>query len=148
VRTDVSVLNFERLKWGGVRHAQPLYAALDLGWFSSRRTPKRTEIDLNILRMIIDRISLLGSGAGPGDAEKAIKSLFTSNTAERRVVIQILGLAGVSIPMGLPTFWDAYPGCAERKQPSNKNDWSYPVLWWKGSDGLNANALSFWFPDL
>jgi hypothetical protein len=125
VRTDVSLLNFERLKWGGVRHAKPLYAGLDLGWFSSTRTPKRTEIDLNILRMIIDRVSLLGSDAGPGDAEKTIKSLFASNPAERRVVIQILGLAGVLSPMGLPTFWDGYPRCAERKQPSNKNDWSY-----------------------
>ena len=147
VRTDVNVFNFERLKWGGVRHAQPLYAALDLEWFSSGVAPKRTENDLIILRMIIERISLLGSDAGPADAEKAIKGLFESNLAERRAVIQILGLAGVLIPIGLPTFWDTYPVCAERKQTINKNDWSYPVLWWKGSDAINATALKYWFPD-
>jgi hypothetical protein len=148
VKTDVNVLNFERLKWGGVRHSQPLYAALDLGWFSSKIAPKPTEIDLNIMRMIVDRISLLDSDTGPRDAEKAITRLFASNTAERRIVIQILGLAGVLSPMGLPTFWEAYPHCAERKQPTNKNDSSYPVLWWKGSDGINREALKFWFPDL
>src|SRR5260370_1957874 len=27
---DLNVLNFERLKWGGVRHHQPLYARMDL----------------------------------------------------------------------------------------------------------------------
>ena len=147
-RTDISVLNFERLKWGGVRHTQPLFAALDLEWFSSMHAPEPTKDDLDAFRKILDRASALSSNAGPNDLEQAIKGLFASNKQERRVVIDILGLAGVLVPRWLPNFWDTYPLCAERKQPLNKNDWSYPVLWWKGADGINAKALDFWFPKL
>jgi hypothetical protein len=146
--TDISILNFERLKWGGVRHSQPLYAALDLEWFSSKPEPEQTENDLDIMRTIIDRISRLGSNARPGDAEKAIMGLFASNSAERRILIQILGLSGVLVPKNLPTYWGEYPVCADRQQPSGKNDWSYPVAWWRGSDGINRHALRFWFPKL
>ncbi len=33
-KEDLSVLNFERLKWGGVRHLYPTYAMIDLELFS------------------------------------------------------------------------------------------------------------------
>jgi hypothetical protein len=147
-RTDVNILNFERLKWGGVRHTQPIYAALDLEWFSTAYAPEPIKDDLNALRKLLDRAPVLGPSAGPNDLEQAIKGLFASNKPERRVVIDILGLAGVLAPSGLPNFWDTYVMCAERKPPVNKNDWSYPVLWWKGSDGINARAVSFCFPNL
>jgi hypothetical protein len=145
---DISVLNFERLKWGGVRHDQPLYAALDLEWFCSLRHAEPTDRDWDVLRAVIDRISKLSPADRPGHAEKAIRGLFPSNESERRTVIDILGLAGVLIPNGLPNFWNDYPFYVKRKQPSNKNDWKYPVLWWTGSDGVNHDALQFWFPDL
>src|SRR5436189_202810 len=36
---DLSVLNFERFKWGGVRHLHPIYAALDLELFAKGEKP-------------------------------------------------------------------------------------------------------------
>jgi hypothetical protein len=145
---EISILNFERLKWGGVRHEQPLYAALDLEWFCSLKHAEPAARDLDILRAVIDRVSKLSPADRPGNAEKAIRGLFPSNESERRTVIDILGLAGVLIPNGLPNFWNDYPFYVKRKQPSNKNDWKYPVLWLTGSDGVNHDALEFWFPDL
>ncbi len=145
---DVSVLNFERFKWGGVRHDQPTYEAFDLAWLCSRTIPEPTEGDLDIMRTMIDVLSSLPAAARPGDAEKAIADLFPSNTNERRILIGILGLAGVLIPRDLPTFWNGYPRISERKQPLNKNDWEYPAMWWRGADGVNREALNFWFPRL
>lgn len=147
-KVDISVLNFERLKWGGVRHKEPHYAVLDLEWFCAMPCPKPVDNDLAILRNIVKNVSELADSARPGSIEKAIKSLLASNSSERRILIDILGLAGVLTPRGLPTFWKEYPLFAERKQPSGKNDWGYPVLWWVGSDGINLDALKTWFPKL
>ncbi len=43
---DLNVLNFERFKWGGVRHDQPLYASMDLNLFRklARVTPKPEDV--------------------------------------------------------------------------------------------------------
>ncbi|SFS20761.1 hypothetical protein SAMN05421771_3808 [Granulicella pectinivorans] len=147
-QTDINILNFERLKWGGVRHTQPLYAGLDLEWFSSLQVPEATQEDRSHLRQLLDRVSTLSPHGRPNDLEKAIKGIFASNQSERRTVIDILGLSGVLVPMGLPNFFSTYPKSAERKQPDKKNDWNYPVLWWRGSDGINEEALRFWFPNL
>lgn len=147
-KRDINVLNFERLKWGGVRHRQPLYAALDLEWFCSLAAPKPVERDFDALRRVIDRISQLAPADRPPQAEVKIRGLFPSNLSQRRTVLDILGIAGVLIPKHLPTFWGEYPVFAQEKQPPRKNDWRYPVLWWTGSDGVNYDALEFWFPRL
>ncbi len=146
--TDINILNFERHKWGGVRHADPLYASLDLEWFRSAHVPSSGTEGSEILRHAFAKIRDLGPGARPGDAEVAIQGLFASSKAERRIVIDILGLAGVLAPTNLPNFFSSYPECVYRKQPTNKNDWKYPVLWWRGSDGIGEEAMRFWFPNI
>ena len=148
VGVDINVLSFERFKWGGVRHDKPHYAILDLEWFASRPPPIPIAKDVEILRTAMDRISRLEASARPGDLEKSLRGLLPSNSWERRTIIDILGLAGVIIPRDRPTFWGEYPYRAEREEPSNKNDWHYPVLWWAGSDGINRDALRYWFPNL
>ena len=40
---DLSVLNFERFKWGGVRHSDPRYAAFDLERFAEIDVPSPTD---------------------------------------------------------------------------------------------------------
>ncbi len=144
---DLNILSFERLKWGGVRHDQPSYAMLDLEWFTSRPAPKPTDEDLKIFRSVIDRISQLDFTARPRDIENCIMGLFPSNKNERRAFIAIFGMAGILIPRNLPA-WGEYPFHSERKHPSNKNDWHYPVLWWTGEDGINLDAIKYWFSGL
>jgi hypothetical protein len=98
--------------------------------------------------MILEKVSELTPGAPPGDAEKALKDVISSNPAERRILIQILGYSGIMIPRNLTTYWRDYPKYFERKDPPNsKNDWSYPVAWWRGADGINMDAVKFWFPE-
>jgi hypothetical protein len=145
---DVSVLNFQRLKWGGVWHSRPLFAALDLEWFTALHVPQPSEIDLQILSTALDRFRSLPSGARPGHLEKALRGLLPSNTSERRTLIDILGLAGVLVPRNRPTFWGEYPPTMDREGPPRTSDWSYPVLWWTGIDGINQDAVAFWFPRL
>ena len=55
-KEDVNVLNFERFKWGGVRHSEPLYAAFDLELFSNlpRVTPDREAV--RVLKELLSAI--------------------------------------------------------------------------------------------
>jgi hypothetical protein len=147
VDIDISVFSFERLKWGGVRHAHPSYAMRDLEWFATTPSAPPTSADQRILTDLIERISTLPDAARPADLEKALRGLLPSNAWERRTIIDILGLAGILIPRNRPTFWGEYPFTIDRESPVNKNDWKYPILWWTGADGINRKALKFWFPN-
>jgi hypothetical protein len=143
---DVNVLNFERHKWGGVRHSQPAYIAFDLERFTveegRRDVPQVREV-LSSLLAIIDSTSV---GAKLSDLTRSLKGVVPGNEAQRRTVISILGYAGIlSIP-GRSGFLESFiPTDAREETPWYKDDWPYPVRWWKGGAGANARAVEFWF---
>jgi hypothetical protein len=31
---------------------------------------------------------------------------------------------------------------------THTRDWAYPVSWWTGADGVNEEAVTFWFPEI
>lgn len=144
---DLSVLNFERLKWGGVRHLSPIYVAFDLEQFSKTDVSEPTSTDFEVFDAIIEVAKSLDGSARPGDLEKAISQIVDSNEAERRVLIEILGFCGVLRPSDHRCFFESFVNYNEREyRPVNKIDWSYPVSWWRGVDGVNESALTYFFP--
>ena len=146
---DLSVLNFERLKWGGVRHLSPTYIAFDLQQFSQTNVTKPTPKDFEIFNSIIEAAKSLDVSARPRDLEKALSKIFDSNAAEREILIQILGFCGVLQPQKQKGFFDSFVKYNEREdRPVNKIDWSYPISWWQGANGVNENALAFFFPQI
>lgn len=148
-REDLSVLNFERLKWGGVRHLKPYYAWFDLAEFRKLPSAEPTTADRDTLKRILDVSASQPSNARANDLEKAIADLFPSSKDERRNVLQILGYCGILQPSDHPTFFQNYAHMNDRAQPiEHKNDWSFPILWWRGSDGVNTSAVGFYFPRL
>lgn len=143
---DLNVLSFERIKWGGVRHDHPAYIAFDLQRLrpTPRVTPQRDDIVL--LRSILDIAGSLPPGARPNQLDKALSKILPSNSAERRTLISILGFASVLIDPARPTFDSRFVPLAERERtPWHTDDWSYPVQWWTGSNGVNAAAVRHWF---
>src|SRR5262249_35433619 len=58
-REDLNVLSFERFKWGGVRHTNPLYCAFDLAQFESADGLIPTEEDYLILARIVQLATTL-----------------------------------------------------------------------------------------
>ena len=150
VGVDVSALNFRRLKWGGVQHEEPHYAVLDLEWFAALEVPEPNERDLHILSTAFANFRNMPADARPAELEKSLRGLLPSSRSERRILIQILGLAGILIPKNRPTFWGEYPLQTDREFPDRpwKTDWAYPVVWWNGEDGINRDAVAFWFPML
>ncbi|MBH5398741.1 hypothetical protein HZZ13_13195 [Bradyrhizobium sp. CNPSo 4010] len=144
---DLNILNFERWKWGGVRHLDPLYCWFDLAQFEKIAQVAPTQTDHSILARIIDIASNLAPAARPGELESRISRVVKSNSAERRTLIQILGYCGVLKPAGRNGFLQAFTADELRDRPPDRaNDWAYPVIWWRGADGVDMDALSRVFP--
>ncbi len=144
---DLNVLNFERYKWGGVRHLDPLYIAFDLKLFAMTEKATPSDEDLELLKQIIEIASHLATDARVRDLEKALAKVTKSNKAEREELIETLAYCGILQPKGRPGFFDSFVNDDERPLPPvNKIDWTYPVCWWRGADGINRQALEYFFP--
>ena len=146
---DLNVLSFERWKWGGVRHENPLYCWFDLTQFEKTGLAVPTQEDYSILARIVETASGLTPNAKPNELEKRISKAIRSNASERRVLIEILGYCGVLKPAGRRGFLQAFTPHEHRDRPrDHTNDWKYPVIWWRGADGVDRNALNRLFPKI
>ncbi len=146
---DLNVLNFERHKWGGVRHGDPIYAWFDLDLFARSERQAETDEDVAILNAILDSARRARPEARPRDLEQAIQSVVPSSKAEREILLGILALSGVLATtehQGLLAAWVPYTDRQPPPRPS-ENDWLYPMFWWRGSDGVNEDAARSVFGD-
>jgi len=143
---DPSILNFERLKWGGVRHHQPEYMAFDLELLAESEILAPQEQDYSILRAILETARSMPESARPGDLDKALAKLLPSNSAERRTLIGILGYAGILVDPLRSDFRRQFVAISDREEtPWIKDDWPYPVCWWRGAHGVNDHGVREWF---
>jgi len=146
---DTSRLNFERLKWGGVSHWDPIYTGFDLNLFSMLDVPMPTKDDRRILARIIETAKRIKPEQRPRKLEESLSSVFESNRHEREIVIQILGYCGILQPTGFQSYYDGFIKYKDRSDRSvYKIDWAYPVSWWQGKHGVNDEALRHYFPSV
>jgi hypothetical protein len=143
---DLSVMNFERHKWGGVRHESPEYAAFDLEQFSRITKPTPSSDDIALFHKIITVARESEPMSRARDLEKRLAVIVDSNIHEREVLIQILGYCGILQPDSLPSYFQGFVNYEDRTSPPvNKIDWTYPICWWRGKDGVNQKALEYYF---
>jgi hypothetical protein len=144
---DLSQLNFERFKWGGVRHLHPAYAALDLELFAKGERPVPTAEDLAIMNRLLEIVRGIGADARLDHLQRALGGHLASSKDERRVLLEVLGYCGILQHPDHPGFLDRFTPFAARRTASSHGDWSYPVEHWRGRHGVNGSALAFWFGD-
>lgn len=143
---DLNVLNFERLKWGGVRHHQPLYGSMDLELFQKLGRFAPTPEDVVIFRNILNVIEGVPAKTSSAVLEKYLAKSFKSTKNERGVFIGILGYCGILATAEHPGFIRQFVPWANRELPARRFvDMAYPACWWQRSDGINEEALAFWF---
>lgn len=131
---DLNVLNFERIKWGGVRHGELLYTLFDLEQFVNEQVPEPTEMDIEIFKQILSTIRSCAPGEYPGTLRDKLKniSIFKSNKDERAAIIEILAC----IEVLKSTSYD--------RPVTGKNDWRFAELW-RGEDGYNEEVVERYF---
>jgi hypothetical protein len=142
---DLSVLNFERFKWGGVRHLDPVYAALDLELFAKGEKPAPRVEDFAIMNRVVEAVGGLDAEARLDRLQRELGKHLASSKDERRVLLEILGYCGVLQDPDYPGFLDRFTPSAARRTASSHGDWSYPVEHWRGRHGTNEAGLAFWF---
>lgn len=152
-KEDLSVLNFERLKWGGVRHSDALYAAFDLTLFAQLEPVLPTSDDLRIMHEIVEILQSAAPDDTPRQLEQKLNKTFASNKEERDVLLTILAYCGVLQPEGRTGYFQVFTNRAFSDHIDNlpkayKLDWRYPLCWWRGKDGVNKRALRHYFPQL
>lgn len=145
---DLNVMSFERFKWAGVRRDDLTYVALDLKLFRQAPHLPLGKGDLVLGRRLLDAIA-----SAPPDctAPKLARSLtfIKGNMDERRVLLEILAVAGVLEAPEHPGYRERFVDMSRREHTdAHFEDSTYPLWWWRGRHGVNVDAVSEWFPDL
>src|SRR5262249_5500620 len=78
--------------------------------------------------------------------EKHLAKAFKSNKSERDALIGILGYCGIIATAEHPGFMRNFVPSSSRELPSRRFvDMAYPACWWKRTDGINQEAIAYWF---
>ncbi|MCL2482783.1 MAG: hypothetical protein FWF43_05095 [Propionibacteriaceae bacterium] len=117
VNVDLNVLNFERIKWGGVRLGWLDYIWLDLSLFMSDDPPQPTDEDAAILAAILNVVATGQPDDYPGRLRDRLKDVIRSNAAERSALIEALACVGV------------LPHDPDTKDMGGRHDWFYAADW-------------------
>jgi hypothetical protein len=148
VKVDRNVFNFERYKWGGVRHLDPAYALFDLEQFIKLPEVLPNNEDYQILKSIINSVQELEDNANVRILEKSINKIIKSNKAEREIIIQLLCYCNVLENPEYPGFLSEYINYIDRPDPAeHKNDWNYPSFLWRAKHQINNKSIKYLFPN-
>ena len=93
VDVNMNVLNFERLKWGGVRHEDPIYATFDLERFPDLDTPPPTDADLAILHDLVRAIGAVPPNTTAPQLQGKLGGILPSNKAELGPISDLAALS-------------------------------------------------------
>lgn len=146
---DLNILNFERHKWGGVRHLQALYAAFDLEQFQKLPLVKVEAEHVSLFKELIKHIEHAPQGVSSAQLQSFFPKTLKSNKAERDVLIGILGILGILQTDNHHGFLHTFVRSDQRHLPDRRFiDMAYPACWWSQSDGINNEAVKAWFGHL
>jgi hypothetical protein len=133
VNEGLNVLNFERIKWGGIRLNHLLYCWMDLELFSQEEDVQVSDEDLAILHNMLEAVQNCDAQSSARQLEKRWKDVFPSSKNERDVVMEVWGYAGLLVPQDTP-----------RKRQHGNHDF-YSVAAWQGDDRYSQEALDYFF---
>ena len=138
-----NVFNFERLKWGGVRHSAMEYALFDLQQFLLLPEVQPTDEDRRILKAILESSKELLPTKRAGAYQQLItkKRLLPSNKAEIDVLLDILGICGVLTNEDAPCWQELFSGKPARVPVCEFSERSYPVNYWRAENGVNKDRF-------
>ncbi|MGC5774629.1 hypothetical protein [Paenibacillus pabuli] len=127
---DLNVLNFERVKWGGVRHNNLLYCLMDLDLLLANKEAvyEVTDADIAILVSMLEAAQTCEPHESARGLEKRWKGLFPSSKQERDAILEIWGASGLLVPQDTP-----------RKSRGGYSDFHFAATW-QGDDGYSADS--------
>lgn len=147
----ISSVNHSRHSVGGLNFTSLEDTYIYLRFFVQENERLTPEGGYDILRRILEIAQSMPRNSTLTDLVKELQTALKSTKDERRSLIETLGACGILQPREHPSFFDdfiPYYLRQERWTTKHNNDWDYPVQHWRGSDGVNGDAVRFWFPEL
>ena len=129
---DLNVLNFERIKWSGVRHSDLLYNYLDLKLFMQENVSEPTALDIQTFKDILKCINDSETGEYPGKLRDRLKNVMKGSTSELHTIIEILGCCEILEPKSYD------------RPTTGRHDWAF-VEYWRGEDKFNKKTVDEFF---
>jgi hypothetical protein len=124
-------------------------ATADLTAFAAREVPRPSDEDVARLHAMLDAIRALPPTAQLGELHRALRDTLRSNKIERMFLLETLGFAGILCPADQQHYSDGFVTYdhANSTQPRqhSKREWSYPVSWWTGADGVDDDLVKRYF---
>lgn len=135
---DRNVMNFERFKWGGVRHDDLVYVAFDLERFAAADHPEATTEDRALLSALLDELDAAPPSTTAAKAAATLLRSLKGNNDERGVLVDILGLCSALETTAHRGYAERFVRYSDRALPSKRFvERAYPVCWWTAGDGVN-----------
>lgn len=133
---DLNVLNFERLRWGGVRHGNLIYTLLDIEQLAKASLPEPSPDDLAIFGNILEIIETSAPTDAPGALRTRLTNALPSTKDERSTLLEILACCGI-----------LQATSANRPGIGGRNDWVF-VTDWRGEDRYDKKRVADIFGSL
>lgn len=128
--SDLNVLNFERIKWGGVRHGDVLYTMFDLRQFKNEEIPDPTLEDISLFKAILEIIETSLPNDYPSALRRRLSTIKELRATKNEIDTLMEVLACIQVLQ--PTTYE---------RPSRgKHDWLY-VEYWRGEDKYNKDTV-------
>jgi hypothetical protein len=125
---DLNVLNFERIKWSGVRHSELLYNYLDLKILNEEDVSLPTDEDIKVFRNILDCASNSEQSDYPSKLRDRLKEVVTGSKDQRHTLMEILGCCEILKPQSYD------------RPTTGRHDWAF-VEYWRGEDKYNKENV-------
>ena len=130
--------------WGTI--GKPIFY---LEQFASMERRAVSDADVEIVRSILELADSTEDEASGTALATAIRTakLLPCNQAEAVGIVETLGICGILEAPGHPGFLRSFTPPLERDTGDLRQSLSYPLNWWRGSDGVNWENLAEVFGD-
>ncbi|WP_053483838.1 hypothetical protein [Lysinibacillus sp. FJAT-14745] len=144
---DFSFINSIRFKIGGIISGRIYHLAFILQQHNKLPYVTPSIKDFDIFQSIIEIIRNAERNDTPSKVQKKIRKIegFKSNEEQRKALLETLGFCSILETEEHKGFLHQFTNLGLAPGSRHSSDWLYPVDWWKGRDGINQDALKFWF---
>ncbi|WP_347986283.1 hypothetical protein [Methylomonas sp. AM2-LC] len=142
-----SAINQFRFLCGGLYSAKPTEIYFFLDQHNALTDIYPSAVDFEIFLEILQVIKSVDDTCTVTTLQKILNKLpsFRSTKEQIKYFLETLGYCGILETANHPGLLHQYVNLGLAPRKTHSSDWKYPVDFWTGKDGINLEALQFWF---
>lgn len=147
-KVDLTFLNQIRFLVGGIVRCDIYEFAFFLKQINLLPMILPNDEDIEIINKLITIIKEADKTDTPSKLIKKIKIKgFKTNEEQKKVFLDTLGYCGILETRLHQGFRNKFTNLNVAPRNNRNSDFHYPVDWWTAKDGINTEAMNYWFGD-